>query len=245
MSITELILVRHGESAGNVAAFEADRLGADRIAVPSRDADVPLTGLGVQQAGAVGSRLASLPATERPDIVFSSPYRRAHETALTALTAADPSGSTPVVVDERLRDRELGILDTYTSRGVDEHFPEEAARRRFLGKFYYRPPGGEAWTDVALRVRSFVRDLDRFPESTRALVVCHDAVVSLFRYVCEGWTEHRVLEEARLRPTPNASFTHLVFDGRSWTSRAANATAHLDEQNVAVTKHSGETDVEQ
>ncbi|HXH33491.1 MAG TPA: histidine phosphatase family protein [Plantibacter sp.] len=244
MAITELILVRHGESAGNVAAFEADRLGADRVAIPSRDADVPLTPLGLQQAAAVGARLASLSPTERPDIVLSSPYRRAHQTALVAMATADPSGSTRIIVDERLRDRELGVLDTYTSRGVDEHFPEEAARRRFLGKFFYRPPGGEAWTDVALRVRSFVRDLDRFPENTRALVVCHDAVVSLFRYVCEGWDEHRVLEEAALRPTPNASFTHLVSDGRSWTSLTANATAHLDEQSVVVTTHSGEPDAE-
>ena len=61
-------------------------------------------------------------------------------------------------VDERLRDRELGILDALTAHGVDVRLPAEAARRRWLGKFYYRPPGGEAWTDVALRLRSFLRD---------------------------------------------------------------------------------------
>jgi broad specificity phosphatase PhoE len=160
MAITELILVRHGESAGNVAAHEAERTGAHRIAVPDRDADVPLTPLGVEQAAAVGTRLAGLAPTDHPDIVFSSPFRRAHETAVVALRAAamDADGLRPLV-DERLRDRDLGILDTLTSLGVDAEFPDEAARRRFLGKFYYRPPGGESWTDVALRIRSFLRDL--------------------------------------------------------------------------------------
>lgn len=244
MAITELILVRHGESAGNVAAQDAERTGAHRIAVPDRDADVPLSPLGVEQAAAVGTRLAGLAPTDHPDIVFSSPFRRAHETAVVALRTAamDADGLRPLV-DERLRDRDLGILDTFTTLGVDAELPDEAARRRFLGKFYYRPPGGESWTDVALRVRSFVRDLDRYPDRTRALVVCHDAVISLFRYVCEGWDEHRVLEEASLRPTPNASFTHLVHDGRGWRARAANATAHLQHAQVAVTEHSGATDV--
>lgn len=244
MAITELILVRHGESAGNVAALEADRSESHRIAVPSRDADVPLSALGLEQAAAVGRRLAALTPADRPDIVFSSPYRRAHETAVVALRAAalDADELRPVV-DERLRDRELGILDTFTSIGVDAEFPEEAARRRFLGKFYYRPPGGEAWTDVALRLRSFIGDLDRHTDRTRALVVCHDAVVSLFRYICEGWDERRVLEEAALRPTPNASFTHLVHDGRAWKARAANATAHLQQAQVPVTEHSGANDV--
>lgn len=244
MAITELILVRHGESAGNVAALEADRAGAHRIAVADRDADVPLSSLGLEQAAAVGRRLATLTPDDRPDIVFSSPYRRAHETAVVALrSAALDADELQPVVDERLRDRELGILDTFTSIGVDAVFPEEAARRRFLGKFYYRPPGGESWTDVALRLRSFIGDLERHTGRTRALIVCHDAVISLFRYICEGWDEHRVLEESALRPTPNASFTHLVHDGRAWRARAANATAHLQQAQVPVTEHTGVPDV--
>jgi len=36
---------------------------------------------------------------------------------------------------------------------------QEAARRARLGKLYYRPPGGESWADVALRLRSFLSEL--------------------------------------------------------------------------------------
>ena len=39
-------------------------------------------------------------------------------------------------------------------RHAEEHYPDEAKRRDLLGKFYYRPPGGESWADVALRIRS-------------------------------------------------------------------------------------------
>jgi broad specificity phosphatase PhoE len=41
----------------------------------------------------------------------------------------------PIRVDERLRDRELGVLDLLTMQGVKARFPQEAERRRWLGKF--------------------------------------------------------------------------------------------------------------
>ncbi len=49
-------------------------------------------------------------------LVWSSPYRRAVQTAEIALQAS--GASLPVRLDERLRDRELGILDLLTWLGV-------------------------------------------------------------------------------------------------------------------------------
>ena len=43
-----------------------------------------------------------------------------------------------------------------TGAGIREQYPDEAQRRDLLGKFYYRPPGGESWADVALRIRSLL-----------------------------------------------------------------------------------------
>ena len=91
--------------------------------------------------------------------VWSSPYLRARQTAELAVHTG--GWQTPVLLDERLRDRELGILDMLTSAGVEARLPQEAERRRWLGKFYYRPPGGESWADVVLRLRSLLADLDR------------------------------------------------------------------------------------
>ena len=65
----------------------------------------------------------------------------------------------PVRLDERLREREFGVLDRLTKVGIEERFPEQAAARAFLGKFFHRPPGGESWADVAARVRAVLVDL--------------------------------------------------------------------------------------
>ncbi|MEF2978536.1 histidine phosphatase family protein [Subtercola sp. YIM 133946] len=236
---TELWLVRHGESVANVAAAAAERAGHDRIVVDFRDADVPLSALGEQQAEALGTWLAEHSAANPPPAVWVSPYLRARQTVSIALDRAGQS-ATPRV-DERLRDRELGILDLLTSRGVDALLPDEAARRRWLGKFYYRPPGGESWADVALRVRSVLHDID----SARGpiLIAAHDAVVMVFIYVCLGLTEADLAEFALTHTVSNASVTKLVRAPGSteWMLDLFSHDEHLEASGVTVTEHSGDT----
>jgi broad specificity phosphatase PhoE len=226
-SLIEIVLVRHGESTGNVARASALAQGAETIKVAVRDADVPLTATGRQQATAVGHWLAD--GQTPPGLAYSSPYVRARQTAELALAAAELD--LPVHLDERLRDRELGVLDLLTHDGVVSRFPEEESRRRWLGKFYYRPPGGESWADVALRLRSFVSDLIvAAPDARRALVVSHDAVIMLLRYVLEGWDEATLLETARRTEVANASVTRLALDPQRsplWVAEAFNAVEHL------------------
>jgi broad specificity phosphatase PhoE len=130
--------------------------------------------------------------------VISSPDRRANESATIALGHL----AIPVYIDERLRDRELGILDRLTSRGVAARLPSEDARRRYLGKFYYRPPGGESWADVALRLRSALGDCS----GRRVLIFAHEAVVHLIRYVVEEASVDDVLRYGHT-PLANAGLT--------------------------------------
>ena len=191
MGPARLVLVRHAESVGNVADLEATRGGAARLDLDLRDADVPLSDRGEEQAAALGRFVSRLGPTATPTFVVSSPYRRAADTARTAL-AASPS-HVEVVLDERLRERELGAFDGLTGVGIREEYPDEAARRDRLGKFYYRPPGGESWCDVALRVRSFLRDVGTRPAPDRVWVFTHQAVITCFRYVLEGLTEEELL----------------------------------------------------
>ena len=235
-ALRELLLVRHGESEANVAAAEAERTGAARIAVPARDPDVELSPTGVDQAEALGRRLGDLTADEAPQALWVSTYRRARSTAEHALQVA---GMTlPTTVDERLRDRELGILDTLTWRGVEELHPEEAARRRFLGKYYHRPPGGESWADVSLRLRSALRDVaDGGAE--RVLVVSHDATTLIIRGILMGIQEAELLELSRTEPVPNASVTRMVRREDGWHAEPINDVSHL-RGDVPTTHHGGE-----
>jgi len=60
MAVAELILIRHGESMGNAAAAAANAAQAEVIVIDQRDADVPLSPIGLQQAEALGGGLAAL-----------------------------------------------------------------------------------------------------------------------------------------------------------------------------------------
>lgn len=237
MGAIELILIRHGESAGNVAATHAQRSGAEVIDVGLRDPDVPLSEAGVAQGQALRRWLAGLSEADRPNSVWCSPYLRARQTT-------DLAGLQGPRLDERLRDRELGILDLLTAAGVDARFPEEAQRRNWLGKFAYRPPGGESWADVALRLRSVLRDIDDDDEEDgrRVAVVCHDAVIMLFRYICERLSEQELLDIASSTSVRNASVTRLVRpSGRGrWTLESFNAVDHLEPGGAPATEHAGD-----
>jgi broad specificity phosphatase PhoE len=239
MGVSELLLIRHGESEGNVAAAEAHAAGAHEIDVPARDADVDLSPLGRQQAAAAGAALARIDPGARPQAVVVSTYLRARETARLACEAA--GWELPLRVDERLRDRELGVLDRLTFAGVEARYPEEAARRRWQGKFYHRPAGGESWVDVVLRLRSWLADADRELADGRLVVVSHDVVIALLRYVCEGLDEEQVLALARDTPLRNASISRLVRepDG-TWTVASYDEVGHLREAGLEVTEHKGE-----
>ncbi|MCU1406842.1 MAG: histidine phosphatase family protein [Glaciihabitans sp.] len=243
MVVNELWLVRHGESMANRAATAAEQHGLSTIDVDARDADVELSPTGRQQAAALGRWLAENAADGAPASVWSSPYLRARQTAQLALGEAQLD--LPVLVDERLRDRELGILDLLTSHGVEEKYPDEAARRRWLGKFYYRPPGGESWADVVLRVRSYLRDVDTADASGTVLIAAHDAVVMLFLYVCLGLTEEEILTFARTNTVSNASVTRLTRTGARgvWTLQVFAHDDHLENLGVPVTEHPGNDDV--
>lgn len=234
MAITRLWLVRHGESEGNVAASKAEREGSPVIALDARDADVELSPVGREQAEALRTWVASLDAPI--DEYWASPYRRAKQTL--ALAVGDDRRAR---VDERLRDRELGILDLLTWRGVEELHPEEAARRRHLGKYYHRPPGGESWADVALRLRSFLGEaLDR-PGPT-ALVVAHDAVIMLILHVLLPLDEPKLMAFAATHTVRNASVTELVRDDEGWKLVTFSAVDHLKTEGADVTVHGGEDD---
>src|SRR3569833_1248832 len=167
---SRLWIVRHGESAGNVARDAAHAERAALIDIQSRDVDGPLSQLGEKQATALGGWFASLPPAERPNVVLSSPYLRARRTA-EAIRREDGIGPgiAKLVIDERLREKEFGILDRLTRLGVEQRHPELATTRKLVGKFYFRPPAGESWCDVILRLRSVVDTISLHYSGKRVL----------------------------------------------------------------------------
>ncbi len=203
--VAELVIVRHGESVGNLAAAAAGEKGLARLELDFRDPDTPLSDNGVAQADALGRHLWGLADDARPEVVLGSPYVRAASTMEHALRGC-PSAPRPVL-DERLRERDLGLFDGLTGQGIRDTYPEEAKRRELMGKFYYRPPGGESWTDVVLRVRGVLGDLDQTHAGRRVWVFTHQAVIMAFRYLLESLTEEELLDIDGSTPLANCSLT--------------------------------------
>jgi broad specificity phosphatase PhoE len=199
----QLVLVRHGESMGNLADADARERGAERLDLSARDADVELSDTGRDQADAVRKWVAEAEESRRPTLVLSSPYRRASETAERAVADLDVE----LIFDERLRERDLGVFDGLTGAGIRATYPDEADRRKKLGKFYYQPPSGESWADVVLRIRSLLADLREGFDGERVWVFTHQAVIMSFRYVLEGLSEQQLLEIDGSEKFGNASMT--------------------------------------
>ena len=231
----ELFLIRHAESAGNVARAVAMANDALVIDLDCRDCDVPLSPLGERQAAALGTWCAR--HIEPVDAVLSSPYVRAQQTSAIALREAGWH-DIPVVADERLREKEFGMLDRLTRGGIEQRFPEQAEMRRVLGKFYYRPPGGESWTDVILRLRSVIDTLTREYNNCRVAVVSHQVIVLCFRYLFEGLTEEQILAIDAAGDVANCSVTTYRYDDAEQTLklRSYNVVAPMEEAGEPVTR---------
>jgi len=226
--------IRHAESEGNVADLRAQEARADRLELQARDADMPLSRTGEEQADALGRAWRRLEPEARPTVVLSSPYERALRTACRAMAAAGLD--LDVVRDERLRERDLGVLDGYTRYGIEKHFPEEAARRAWVGKFYYRPPGGESWADVAGRVRAVVDSVERRYVGERVVLVSHQAVLMLARYVLENLSEAEILDlDASQRLANTGVLRYRYCDGTPRLETAGD-TGHLEREDAPVTK---------
>src|SRR5689334_21372181 len=212
------------------------------IDIDIRDIDVPLSELGQRQAIALGRWVGALPEEQRPNIVLTSPYLRArHSAGLIVKTAGMREDSYSLIVDERLREKEFGILDRLTAVGIREQYPDQAEFRRLLGKFYHRPPGGESWCDVILRLRSALDTLSLHHAGRRVMIVCHQVVVLCLRYLIEGLSEAELLAIDAAADVANCSVTEYRFDPQAGVDGCLvleryNFTAPLEQEGAPVTR---------
>ena len=217
-----LAVMRHAESLATERRkhLEETRTEETLLGLPMRDVDVPLTPEGLEHARSTGLRLNEFGPF---DVLYASPYRRTVETAEEVLSMLRPRP--PLVKEERLREKEWGILEGLTKHGIRTRHPDEEARRRHVGKYYYRPPGGESYADVNLRVHSFIGTLVREHPGQRVLLLTHQVVVLAFRKLLERMEEETVLAHERQDEARPASLLIYEF-GRRNGRNAALAPTH-------------------
>jgi broad specificity phosphatase PhoE len=164
-----IVLVRHGESTGNVD---------DTVYEREPDHSLALTERGWRQAEETGKRLREVFGRERVS-VYVSPYRRTHET-LRAFHL-DPE-LIRVREEPRLREQDWG---NWQDR---DDVQLQKAYRDAYGHFFYRFAQGESGADVYDRVGAFLESLFRSFEEPdhppNVLLVTHGLTMRLF---CMRW----------------------------------------------------------
>lgn len=177
-----IVLVRHGESLGNVDPT---------VHTTTADHAVPLSERGKQQARTAGAQVAAYLARategDRPHVrLWVSPYQRTRQTADGVMETA-AGWITDRVEHILLCEQQFGLFDGVPEAELAGRFPREFAyydmQCRFGGKFWARMPQGESRFDVAKRIHqafgTFHRDaLEHGVQNI--VVICHGVTLRAF-----------------------------------------------------------------
>lgn len=212
--MSELILIRHGETAWN------------RERRMQGQTDIPLSDLGRAQAAAVGQRLANYPFTA----LYSSDLSRAWQTA----TAISQASGRKIRSEVALRERTFGIFEGLTYDEMAQRHPD--AHARFAQRDPdYAVPGGESPRQFFERSLACLNAIARAHVGDCVVVVTHGLVLdTLYRAA-----RKMPLEEKRDAPLLNASLNTFRCEYGAWFEIAWGDVAHLAQ--VGVTRFGGQS----
>jgi probable phosphoglycerate mutase len=162
----KLALLRHGPTGWNAQG---------RI---QGHTDIPLS-----EAGLTKMRALRLPQEFAGARVFSSPLRRARETA-EALGLAAPT------LDARLMEQNWGRWEGLTNAEIRARDGEDCFIRAGL-RHEFRPPGGESTAELLARVAAFMTDAAR--QRRDAVAVAHLGVLRAAYILATGWAMETIM----------------------------------------------------
>ncbi len=169
--MTKLLLVRHGETDWNVEGRYQGQ------------ADPPLNERGRAQARAVASKVAAM----HPNAIYSSPLRRAWETAM----AISEATGLPVTPEPRLKEINQGRWEGMLVTDIRRQFPEEF-RMWTEHPWELEMPDRESLRDLERRVLDAVEEIvGRHPGETVVLVT-HKLPIAIVKIHYAGVPRERV-----------------------------------------------------
>lgn len=187
--MTELIIVRHGETNLNRAGSFQGQI------------DEPLNERGHAQAQRLAERLSG----ERFDVVYSSDLKRALQTAEPVARQLAQT-ITPIL---GLREQHFGELEGMTLTAVKEQFPG-LWDTWLLHQADFAVPGGESVRQFSQRVLQSVWSLSERHAGQRLLVVAHGGVLDMVYRHAKSFS----LNGPRICPIPNTGVNRLRISGR-------------------------------
>ena len=206
------ILIRHGESQFN------------REGRVQGQADVDLSEKGRLQAKAVASWCSKQAWEIGSCELWSSPLKRARETA----DAISSAVGLPVQVKDDMRELHAGVFQGHLWDDLAERFPEAVAQWK-SGDVDFQIPGGESRRQLAERGQQALMTLAK-RSTSRMIVVAHGGVLTAALGLLVG-RNHPLLADAILRPftrlpaLANCSVSELSWPGPHLVQ--FNETSHL------------------
>jgi broad specificity phosphatase PhoE len=183
---TTLVLVRHGETDWNrERRFQGH-------------ADTPLNGAGRRQAAELADALRG----ERVTVVYTSPLRRASETAS---IVAERLGLEAREL-EALREIDVGDWQGLTIEEVRARYPEQVHAAWHSGW-----PNGETHVEFDARVLPALLDLDRRHSGERVLGVTHAGPIRTALAAAAGLSREESREQ--IGPLGNCAVFRLAISG--------------------------------
>ena len=204
-SVTEIVLIRHGETSWNTEGRIQGQL------------DIPLNESGLAQAVAVGRRLGK----ERLDAIYSSDLERAMQTA----GAVERTGGREIRREPRLRERHFGALQGLTGEEAQDRQPGAWQAYKVRGADHDLG-GGESLAAFSRRVIGFVGEVLRTHAGGRILLVSHGGVLDMAYRHATGMP----LDAPRSFPIYNASVNILIHDRGRWEIAAWGDVSHLPQE---------------
>jgi probable phosphoglycerate mutase len=205
---TTLILIRHGQSKGNIEKCFGGH------------SDTPLSDLGAEQAQQTAAFMANSEADSAPTHVIASDLRRAVQTAT---PIADALGL-PLQTTPGLRERSVGELDGKPFRIAQEERPE--LWKHLLGQDpHWVPPGGESVHQAHERITECLRDLVNTHPGGRLVLVTHAIIMHLGVNALLDFDSQQAMQ--RYFSVSNASRTTFVVGPRRTQICGINQVEHL------------------
>jgi len=181
----DLVLVRHGESEGNLAQ-QLSKQGDDSLWTDDfqrrHTSRYRLTELGVEQAESAGAWIKSN-IGQSFDRYYCSEYVRAMETA-SILNFENAQW----LLEFFLREQDRGVLGSTSHMKREKNYKQLMEKKKY-DAFYWTPPGGESVATACLRVEKFLTTLRSSCSGFRVLVVCHGNIMVGFRVRLERMSQ--------------------------------------------------------
>lgn len=200
---TQLLAIRHGETEWNSEGRFQGHLNS------------VLNQEGLAQAEALGKRFASEPF----DLLLSSDLGRALQTA----RAIAASTGHEIVIEPRLRERNMGIFQGLTSTEVQSRHPDEYRRFKANDPDYVIP-GGESVRQLQARCVACIAELARTHAGLTLTAVTHGGVLAvLYRHA-----KAMPLDTPRDFPLHNTSVNRFCHRRSGWELLSWGDTSHID-----------------